>query len=183
MREALLVVKEKGLIEVNKGAKGGAIVKALTTEQISQSLALLIRFKKVSWEHLAHFRLDLDGAVASTAAQRATKEEVDQLKSLDAELKALIEDDDFEWDELIDIDRRIHLALARIAGNPIHEWVLRTVLDNVVRYYEVIKPRKNEFAGECYQVLSAIVKAVEDKDSPRACSHAQDHIRRGDRYL
>jgi DNA-binding FadR family transcriptional regulator len=37
--------------------------------------------------------------------------------------------------------RRMHMALANIAGNPIHESVLRTIHDNIHKYYESYLPR------------------------------------------
>jgi len=45
LREALRVLEQKGLIRIKTGVNGGAIVKPLTTHQVSESLALLIRYQ------------------------------------------------------------------------------------------------------------------------------------------
>src|SRR6185369_12119028 len=48
LREALRVLEQKGLIQIKTGVSGGPIVKGVGTEQMSESLAPLIRYQKVS---------------------------------------------------------------------------------------------------------------------------------------
>ena len=43
LREALRVLEQKGLIEVKLGVSGGAVVKDVSTEPMTESLALLIQ--------------------------------------------------------------------------------------------------------------------------------------------
>jgi len=183
VREALRELRTNGLVETRRGAFGGTFVRGASTEHISEGLALLIRLKKVSWRHLAQYRLDVDGVVAAMAARMATPEDIDFLKGLVAEFEVFLADKGFDWDELIGLDRRMHLALARIAGNPIHRWVLRTILDNVVQYYDIILTRKKEFARECYQDMVAMVAAVEKGDEKAASRAALAHVRMGNRYM
>ena len=56
LREALRVLEQKGLITIKTGTNGGAIVKCPTTDQITESLTLLLRYEKVSLRDLAEFR-------------------------------------------------------------------------------------------------------------------------------
>jgi len=67
LREALRVLEQKGLIEIKLGVGGGSIVKAVDIEQISESLGLLIRSQKVSLNHLAQFREDVESTIAAHA--------------------------------------------------------------------------------------------------------------------
>ena len=69
LREALRVLEQKGLIQIKLGVGGGSVVKAVDTDQISESLGLLIRSQKVSLNHLAEFREDVEGIVAANAAR------------------------------------------------------------------------------------------------------------------
>jgi len=46
LREALRILEQKGLITIKTGVAGGAVVNALTTDQVSESLDLLIRYQK-----------------------------------------------------------------------------------------------------------------------------------------
>ena len=48
LREALRVLEQKGLIDIKLGVSGGAVIKAVDTEPVTESLALLIQHQKVS---------------------------------------------------------------------------------------------------------------------------------------
>ena len=67
LREALRVLEQRGLIEIKLGMSGGAVVKALTTREVSRSLDLLIRYQRVSLRDLAEFREGVEGIVAGLA--------------------------------------------------------------------------------------------------------------------
>ena len=82
LREALRVLEQKGLIEIKLGVGGGSVVKTVDTEQVSESLGLLIRSQKVSLNHLAQFREDVEGIIASHAAKKHTKKDIQTLHLL-----------------------------------------------------------------------------------------------------
>ena len=55
LRETLRVLERKALITIKTGVSGRAIVKAVTTHQVSENLALLMRYQRVSLRNLAEF--------------------------------------------------------------------------------------------------------------------------------
>lgn len=158
LREALRILEQKGLIEIRTGSKGGAFMKRLTTDQVSESLALLIRLKRVSLRELAEFRLDIEGIVARMAAQRATISDIVHLKALLQEAEALLKEEEFDWKAFIDVDRRMHTALAHVARSSVHEAVLKIVHDNIFSYYESYLPRGREIVQENYKDMVEIVE-------------------------
>ena len=116
LREALRVLEQKGLIDIKTGVKGGAVVKDLTTRQVSESLALLIRSQKASLRDLAEFREGVEGMVAALAVERATKQDVRQLKNLLKQAKAHLDAGTERWDAFIQTDNQIHMALNQETG-------------------------------------------------------------------
>ena len=68
LREALRILEQKGLITIKIGVAGGAVVNALSTDQVSESLDLLIRYQKASLKDLAEFREGVEGLVAGLKA-------------------------------------------------------------------------------------------------------------------
>jgi DNA-binding FadR family transcriptional regulator len=80
LREALRVLEHRGLLRIQTGTKGGAFVESLSTDQISDSLGLLIRYRKVSLKDLGEFREVVEGVVAALAVERANEEEIGYLK-------------------------------------------------------------------------------------------------------
>jgi DNA-binding FadR family transcriptional regulator len=53
LREALRVLEQKGLLEIKRGVRGGAVVKHPGTTPVSESLGLLIRHRKITLAELA----------------------------------------------------------------------------------------------------------------------------------
>ncbi len=183
LREALRIVEQKGLIEIKVGSRGGAFVKDLTTAPISESLGLLIRSKKISLRELAEFRLDIESLVAGRAARRATSEDVDSLKDLLVKGESLLASNRFNWRAFMEVDQQLHLTLARIARNSIHEFILKTIHENINRYYESYLPKDKKIWKQSYLEMRPLVKAVEDGDVKKAFSLAQEHVKRGDRLM
>ncbi len=58
----------RGLIEIEKGSKGGPIIKGSSPNQAMESLAFLIRSQNVSVDHLIEFRQKIKRDVAELAA-------------------------------------------------------------------------------------------------------------------
>ena len=177
LREALRVLEQKGLIEIKIGAGGGALVKKVTTDQMSENLALLIRCERVSLDHLAEFREGVEGLVAELAAERATKKDIAALRALLGRARQHLEEGVHGWNGFIRVDQSFHRALAHISGNPVYIYVLQTVHENIHRYYEKFLPGSKELMKKNYNDLSNIVRAIEHGRSHEARVHIQDHIR------
>jgi DNA-binding FadR family transcriptional regulator len=183
LREALRVLEQKGLITIKTGVKGGAVVNTLTTEHISQSLDLLIRYQRVSLRDLAEFREDVEGNVARLAVERAAPEDIDRLKRLLQKAEDHLKRGSTGWDDFIATDNEIHIQLARMAGNPIYLSVLRTVYSSVHRYFDKFLPRREELLHENYRDLCEIVEAVEKKQASRVHLLVQTHVYRFNRIM
>ena len=183
LREALRVLEQKGLIEIKTGVSGGAFVNALTTHQVSESLDLLVRYQRVSLRDLAEFREGVEGIVAGLAVERAESKDIRHLKKLLEDAKTHLEEGASGWDEFIKADNQLHMALAHIAGNPIYKWVLRTIYDNIHRYFDRYLPREKNLLRENYQDLCEIVEAVEKGQAAKANLLAQNHVYRFNRIM
>ena len=183
LREALRVLEQKGLIEIKLGVGGGSIVKAVDTAQISESLGLLIRSQKVSLNHLARFREDVEGIIAAHAAQRRSQEDIKQLKQLLTKALECVEQGRTQRDAFINIDKQIHMSLAGITGNPIYISVLHSIHDNIHRYYDRFLSMEKPELEENYQDLYDIIEAVEQGRAEQARDLAQHHVKRFNRYM
>jgi len=183
LREALRILEQKGLITIKTGVTGGAVVNALTTDQISESLDLLVRYQKVSLKNLAEFREGVEGMVAGLAVERAKSEDIQYLKKLLADAKTHLDEGASGWDNFIHVDNQLHMALAHIAGNPIYESVLQTIYDNIHRYFDQFLPREEGLLKENYRDLYEIVKAVENGQAAQAHLLVQNHVYRFNRIM
>jgi GntR family transcriptional repressor for pyruvate dehydrogenase complex len=178
LREALRILEQKGLITIKTGVAGGAVVNALSTDQMSESLDLLIRYQKVSLKDLAEFREGVEGMVAGLAAERAKAEDIAQLEGILERAKTHLEHGISHWDEFIEADNRIHLMLAHIAGNPIYESVLTIVYRNITLYFGKFLPKEESLMKENCQDLVEIVAAVKSGQAAKAGLLVQNHVYR-----
>jgi GntR family transcriptional regulator, transcriptional repressor for pyruvate dehydrogenase complex len=183
LREALRVLEQKGLIEIRLGVGGGSLVKQVDTEQVSESLGLLIRSQKVSLNHLAEFREDLEGIVAAHAARLCSQRAGDRLNDLLQRAQKCVRRGAAARDEFIRADKQLHLELARITGNPIYISVLHSIHDNIHRYYDRFLSMEQAELEENYQDLHNIVQAVILRKPHEARILAQDHVRRFNGYM
>ncbi len=183
IREALRVLEQKGLIQIKLGTGGGAVVKDVSTDTVTESLALLIQSQKVSVTHLAEFRERVEGEVAALAAQRAKAKDIKHLRQLLNEAKACVKQGSQATDDFLQVDRELHFFIAQITGNPLYISILKTIHDNIQRYFERFLIMTDKRLEEDYQDLIEIVEAVENGNGERAQEVARAHVNRVSRYM
>lgn len=183
LREALRVLEQKGLIEIKLGVGGGSVVKTVDTDQISESLGLLIRSQRVSLNHLAEFREDVEGIVAAHAAKRSTRHDVQKLKHLLYQAQKCLEKGSSQRNAFIEIDKQIHMTLADITGNPIYSSVLHSIHDNIHRYYDSFLSMEDRELQENYQDLCDLIEVVGKASADQARKIAQRHVKRFNQYM
>jgi GntR family transcriptional regulator, transcriptional repressor for pyruvate dehydrogenase complex len=183
LREALRVLEERGLIEIKLGVHGGAIVRGANAEQVTRSLARLIRSQQISLDHLAEFREGIEGNVASLAAQRATLQDSERLQTLLAKARAAIDQDPIDRETFLAADRQLHQELAVITGNAIYIFVIQTIHENIHRYYDrYLSINATEFQ-ENFQDLYDLSRAVTTGSADEARLLAQSHVLRFNRRM
>jgi DNA-binding FadR family transcriptional regulator len=183
LREALRVLEQKGLIEIRTGVNGGSIIKAVNTEPIVESLAFLIRQKKVSLRNLAEFRVDVEGSCCAIAAQRATADDITKLKALLAKASKYFKQGPEHYDSVFRTDEQIHQAIAETTHNPLYISVLETLFRNIHTYFESFVPMEEPVLRENLRDITNLVNAIEAGDPDEARRASQEHVRRFSKYM
>jgi DNA-binding FadR family transcriptional regulator len=185
LREALRVLEQKGLIEIKLGMGGGAIVTAVSADQVTESLDLLIRSQKVSLNHLAEFRERVEGDVVALAAKRAGKTEIKKLTRLIDRAKNFVDQGSDFVEEFLEADRAVHFYFATITGNPIYISITKTIHGNIFRYFEkfLMPVMETPEMEENLQDLKDIAKAIAEHDAGKARRLAIKHVRRFNKYM
>ena len=183
LREAFRALEQKGLINIKTGVQGGAIVCAVDTKPMSESLSLLLQHQKIRLTELAEFREEVEGSIAARAARNAKRQDLRQLNAILESIKRCLEADDFHWEEIVMKDNQFHLYLAQMAGNRIFESVLSTVYENIYRYFDRFLSKERRFMEQNYQDLCKIAEAIGARDSDSAQKLVQDHVKRFNRIM
>jgi len=183
LREALKVLEDRGLIQIKLGAHGGAIVKQLSTQKVSEALSLLLRSQSVSMMHLVEFRQAIEGEIALLAALRATQAEIDTLKSISKEAIEKIDNKK----SFLEIDKKFHIELSKISKNPVYILVAKSVHANIDNYYDdYIELIGKDELMDSYHYFCNLISAIDEKQVAEAKILAQNHVlkhiqRRADR--
>jgi len=127
VREALMTLKQKDLVEVKKGSRGGAFVKEAEVKNISESLSLFLKQKNISPEMLIEFRESIDETITVLAISRASDEEKQQLLDKAEEFKKIVSHKDPDMDLIGEADRSLNILLAKMTKNSLFEWLMRAV--------------------------------------------------------
>jgi len=125
LREAVKVLVDAGVLEVRRGPGGGMYVATdvVPTELVRHSASL--RLAEIA--AVLEARRLLEPRVAQLAAERATDEDFDALERSIEAMRVLVGGG---WhprheDRFLQLDVQFHLALARAAGNPMVETLMR----------------------------------------------------------
>jgi DNA-binding FadR family transcriptional regulator len=181
LREALRVLEQKGLIAVKAGARGGAYVKAVTAQNVGESLGFLLKFKGVTLAELSEFRAFLEGAAAALAARRARRADLLELRRLVGEARSHHQKGVLSFDSLLEADSRFHEALAEASRNRLFMSVLETVYANMHHYQDKFLPREEKTTRLLLKDLSDITAAVESRNAEKARLLMQRHIHKFNR--
>ncbi|THB78183.1 MAG: FadR family transcriptional regulator [Desulfobacteraceae bacterium] len=170
IREALQALKQKGIIEIRKGVKGGAYVKKMEIGNASESLSLLLKQNKVPIDDLVEFRDAVDQTEVILASIRGDRQEKQRLVEMAMKLSELsTRSDDPDVDAIKAIDREMNMLLAQMTKNSVFEWIKNTIQMSIGSYdsllYESanyrdktidnwIKTAKEIAAGEPLKALS-----------------------------
>lgn len=123
---------------------------------------------------LTEVRIELEGAAAALAAERATEEELTALR----DHTALLESHDVGRDmssDYLSIDTEIHRMVYAAARNPYLEDTLNQYANLALRIWHYGIKRMRPTTPSCSQ--RDVVNAIGDRDPARARAAAQVHLR------
>jgi GntR family transcriptional repressor for pyruvate dehydrogenase complex len=124
LREAVRMLVTKGLLETRPGV--GTIVKQMGSEQISESIGLMLnQDKNMTLIHLHHVRRMLETENARLAALHATEEDIARLQDIMVGMKGALND----AEEFSLLDAEFHRALADSTHNPLLGILLDSIRD------------------------------------------------------
>jgi GntR family transcriptional regulator, transcriptional repressor for pyruvate dehydrogenase complex len=175
LREALRLLSSSHLVRASKGPGGGIFVAATPEEGIghavSASVASMLQAQSISIDELLETRILFEVPLVGLAAQRATDEQVAELRELLAEAEAAPDDAAL----VAQVDARLHRLIAEIAGNRLAAaftaWVVE-VLQPPLR--ELVAPAVVE--SVVVEQHRDVVRAIERGDPAAAERAMREHL-------
>ncbi len=170
VREAVKVLREKGLVEAYSGR--GTFITNGTSQAIRQSFDLMIRICQPEGSaRLVEVREILEPEIAALAAARSEEQHLTAMREAIAVMDRALHD----ADAFIEADNDFHLALAEAAANPL----ILSLIDSIVGLLREQRMRifRNNGGGERGQFHhKQILEAVERRDPEAAREAMRAHL-------
>lgn len=174
VREAIKILKQKGLLEVRKGVKGGAYVRQLEMANVSESLALFIKQHPIEPEKLVEFRESMDRTITLLAISRGTPAEKARLVEKAKVFENRLRETEPDLNLAGELDRELNLMFGRMAHSPLFEWVMDALQmgfssHDIALYQDPVY--RDKAAANWFDTS----KAIADGEPMRALAHIGRH--------
>jgi DNA-binding FadR family transcriptional regulator len=174
VREAIKILKQKGLLEVRKGVKGGAYVREVEVANVSESLALFLKQHPVAPEKLIEFRESMDRSITVLAIARGSQEEKQALLEAVLGFEAMLREPNPDLTATGDLDRELNLMLVRMARSPLFEWVVRA-LQMGFSSHDIALYQNPAYRQQAAANWSDTARAIAEQEPMRALSRIGHH--------
>ena len=161
LREALLALEHAGMIEMRKGAAGGAFVLPGDSGAIVTGLKDLYHLGAITPQQLTDARIWLSDVVVRVACQRATEEDFEQFEANVAASAQAQRAGDFGTRQRL--NREFHVLLARATRNPIMASMMEALMEVMGEFIGRIGPSDNPFVLPSRRRLLRHLRARDEK--------------------
>jgi GntR family transcriptional repressor for pyruvate dehydrogenase complex len=162
IREATKLLAERGLVVVLPGR--GTYIAEIDPDVLSGQISRLLRVGSASYHDLNEVRAILEVGIVDLAAERATPEDLVEMKQALDEMEVSLADPD----RYIEADLDFHFALANAAKNPLFSQLVSAMVDALRGSRQTIF-RVPGAPGRGQSWHRLIYEAVARGDSEAAC--------------
>jgi GntR family transcriptional repressor for pyruvate dehydrogenase complex len=161
-RDALRTLEAMGIVEITRGAGGGARITNGNPRLFAEALAVQLELADIEREEIMAAQTGIEGLAAELAATRATAAQIERLGSLNKEAEGLLEDlDAFTRSSL-----HFHLAVAEASHN-------RVLYYQLISLQHVSWPSRNRTLNrgvarkvlEAHRGLAALIAARKPREA------------------
>ena len=171
LRQGLSILSQMGLLSIQRGRGGGAVVTAPPVTTVASSIALLLQTRAVTAGQLCEFRRALEVEAAQLAAARRSDE---ALAAIAAALDAYIASGN---DPALQNarGRAFHHAVARASGNPLLAETMTSLNDAFAACF-ALQHAAPDPRRLIHELHGPILDAIRRRDEPGARRAMQAHF-------
>ena len=172
VREALKSLSILGLIESKHGE--GNFIKKDFEDSLLEPLSIIFLLLGNGNEEILEFRKIVEPECAAIAAQKISKEELDEIYDIMNELNL--------WSEnhkRAELDRKFHYKIAQASGNMLISTIMFSISALIEKYLGSSKIYNNSMEKACAQHRD-IYEALKEHDSEKVKRYVKDHLELGE---
>jgi len=173
LREALRALELSGMIELRKGASGGAFVVPGNSDVVVNGLRDLYHLGAITPKDLTEARIWLEGVVVRVACERLTNEELDALDANVSAAAGAYKAGDFALSARL--HRAFHTLLGASTRNPVMAIMMEGVMEVMGKFVESIGVADNTFTVPSRRRL---LKLLRERDADAAAAEMTKFLER-----
>ena len=173
IREALKNLEASGLLTIKPGS--GVFVSEVNSKPMSESLASILRIKKISLSELTEARMILEPNIAKLACDRLTPEDLQKLEENIAGALRIVKSNVSASGKNIEF----HSLLAETTRNSVLTLTVKTLLDVLQEMASEIvddSPQNVKIASQTVRHHKKIFEALKEKDAEKVFELMRKHI-------
>lgn len=172
IREAIRGLEMAGVLELHKGAHGGAFLVAPDGTTVSTAFQDMFQLGSVTPTQLTEARLHFTASIVPVACERCTEQVIAELeKNIDDARKAGRAGD---YERRSRINLQFHKILARSTGNPIFVAVMDGLVAVMEHFIDTIGPPRSD---EVFESRTRFISYLRDRDPKRATKEMEDYLK------
>ena len=168
IREAIKILKARGLIESRQGAP--TFIKAYGVEDFQKSLERIAHAQNVTMEQIFEVRVALELASIQLAARNVTEEDLTNLREINAQMRS----PNAGKHELADADTLFHVTLAKCSKNPLLVVMTEAFSGQLKKWIQTTVNENTKVDGVAFH--EKLIEAIERGDEDKARNLMQAHL-------
>ncbi len=172
IREALRGLEMAGVVELRKGAHGGAFLISPTGGSVATGLQDMFQLGSVTPAQLTEARLHFTASVVRVACERIREEDIQELERSVEEAKQAGIEGDFVLRSRINL--RFHKILARSTDNPIFVAIVDGLIAIMEHFIDTLGPPES---GAVFPARAKIIAALRSRDADAAAAEMEKYLR------
>jgi DNA-binding FadR family transcriptional regulator len=175
VRDALRALEAAGFVEIRVGSTGGAFVRTPTTAVVEAGLSNMLLLSTLKPEEIAEARLVFELGTVTLAVERATEQDIADLRALCDEGARAHAADAYHSD----MSRAFHARLAHAAQNQAVELMTASFAGPLSMHRVRERFPADWSHARTIDEHRRLVDAIADRDGPRARAVMTEHLLRG----
>ena len=173
LREALRSLEHAGLLQLQKGASGGAFISQRSGNAIVSNMVDMYHVGSVSPDQLTQARIWLESIIVREACRQASPDDLIELQANINAASQAAKTGDFPLRAEVHLD--FHRILARMTGNPIMIIVMDGLLTVLRKYIDRIGSYENAFV---LPSRKRFMKHMEEGNTEAAIAEMETSLKR-----
>lgn len=184
VREALRTLEVQGLVKMQTGPNGGAVIRPVPIDAVTQQLRTFLHFQELGFEQVYELRHSVEVTLALSIVGRLDAEQMDRLEANIAECAAAMARDDRPAMRLAELG--FHDILCDSCSNPLLAFMCRFLnglLRDLVEYRSERLEEHNAFGLSNIESHRKLVEAFRRNDRAAVRQLMADHIHEAEGFM